>query len=138
MNDDLGHSGKPPLGAKDVGHLLPQPAFSAEQQPNPWVWTYCIDGRCGKCSRCSARARWERRQRRLGSMPDFPNKLNTRCRDSKCGECRVCLDNARWERIFKEKFAYPEYYSSRPLHPGSSLNGAHGIPTRRLRKRSEM
>ena len=38
-----------------------------------------------------------------------------------CGKCKACEDNARWERIFNEKFADPDYYTTRHLTLGSSL-----------------
>jgi hypothetical protein len=43
-------------------------------------------------------------------------------RHCKCGTCERCLEDARWDRIFREKFADPDYYRSRALHHGSSLN----------------
>lgn len=40
----------------------------------------------------------------------------------RCGQCLRCRDNARWERIYREKFADPNYYASRPVRQGSSLD----------------
>ena len=44
-----------------------------------------------------------------------------RCKSGQCGECVRCLENARWERIFAEKFADPDYYTSRITHTASAL-----------------
>lgn len=38
-----------------------------------------------------------------------------------CGICERCVENARWERIFAEKFADPNYYSSRQVRHSSPL-----------------
>ena len=38
-----------------------------------------------------------------------------------CGRCAQCADNARWERIFAEKFADPDYYTSRNTRGSSPL-----------------
>jgi hypothetical protein len=51
--------------------------------------------------------------------PHQPHGQSPRC---KCGACVRCLDEIRWERIFKEKFADPEYYDSRPSWGGCSLS----------------
>ncbi len=45
-------------------------------------------------------------------------RRRSRCR---CGLCRQCLDDARWNRIFAEKFADPDYYTSRLVHYTSPL-----------------
>lgn len=50
---------------------------------------------------------------------ETPRKRRARCH---CGVCTLCVDNARWETIFNAKFADPDYYKSRPVRGGSSLD----------------
>jgi len=44
-----------------------------------------------------------------------------RCKTETCGKCWTCLDNAKWDRVYREKFADPDYYTSRLTRNGSSL-----------------
>ena len=64
-----------------------------------------------------------RKQARHSRKAEFkePNSAERRTRCN-CGACSTCQDNARWEAIFNAKFADPDYYKSRPLRSGSSLN----------------
>jgi hypothetical protein len=64
------------------------------------------------------RRRQTRRSRQVKSAASSPERRK-RC---ECGSCTVCLDNARWEAIFNAKFADPDYYKSRPIRGGSSLD----------------
>jgi hypothetical protein len=64
------------------------------------------------------RRRETRRSRQV--KPAGPSvERRKRC---ECGGCTACLDNARWEAIFNAKFADPDYYKSRPIRGGSSLD----------------
>jgi hypothetical protein len=64
------------------------------------------------------RRRQTRRSRQVKSAEPPPERRK-RC---ECGTCPVCLDNAKWEAIFNAKFADPDYYKSRPVRGGSSLD----------------
>jgi hypothetical protein len=62
-----------------------------------------------------------RKQRtvRQTALPESRIETRKRCT---CGACAICVDNARWETIFNAKFADPDYYKSRPIRSGSSLD----------------
>jgi hypothetical protein len=55
-------------------------------------------------------------------------ELSERRKRCQCGGCTTCLDNARWEAIFNAKFADPNYYKSRPIRGGSSLDFMRPTP----------
>jgi hypothetical protein len=63
--------------------------------------------------------RHQKRQSRQVKVRDARVERRKRC---ECGSCTVCMENARWEAIFNAKFADPDYYKSRPIRGGSSLD----------------
>ena len=69
--------------------------------------------------RSAVEKRRETRQSRQVKLGETNIERRKRC---SCGVCPMCVDNARWEAIFNEKFADPDYYKSRPVRSGSSLD----------------
>jgi hypothetical protein len=69
--------------------------------------------------RAAVEKRRQRRQPRPIKFTEAPIERRKRC---SCGICPVCVDNARWDEIFNTKFADPDYYKSRPVRSGSSLD----------------
>jgi len=70
-----------------------------------------------------AAARTSIKQAKDGLRASTPQKRirGREMRRCQCGVCTSCIDNARWDRIFREKFADPNYYKSRPIPHQSSL-----------------
>jgi hypothetical protein len=69
--------------------------------------------------RSAVQTRRRQRQMRQTTLPASRIETRKRCT---CGACPICVDNARWETIFNAKFADPDYYKSRPIRSGSSLD----------------
>ena len=75
--------------------------------------------------RRAVETRRQTRRSRQVKLTDVPAERRKRCA---CGTCSVCLDNARWDAIFNAKFADPDYYKSRPIRSGSSLDWMRPLP----------